>query len=380
MALTGNKGEWSEAYTFFKLLATGQMDVADEELNAVPGEFYKILEILRTEAKSENRYIRHDDNISIIVARPEEAPLEFSISVEKFANNAAKLLQHLKVGKGRSLQFPDIEDFMTEIQMFSVKDRTHKRDITIRIEDFHCGLAHTLGFSIKSFLGKDSTLFNAGAGTNFIYEICLPEGVSLDVDQFNAETYQSQKIAQRITRLENEYGASLIFRGTQSDTLLQNLMMIDGLLPDVLSALLLTRYRCGISSVKDCIERLSLENPLKVDIKRYNHFYEYKVKRFLQDVAMGMTPETVWSGRYDATGGQIIVKESGDIVCYHIYELNRFMDFLLNTTRFEQPATSEDANNPGHIDPQAKKPFKYGWVYKENGKLYIKINLQIRFK
>lgn len=379
MPLSGNKGEWSEVYTFFKLLATGKMAVADEELNAVPDEFYKILEILRTEANIGKRYIRKDDQINIIINSGEE-PLEISISVDKFTENATKLLTYIKNGTGRSLQFPDVEKFMSEICMSSITEGSQKRDITIKIEDFHCGLAHELGFSIKSFLGKDSTLFNAGAGTNFIYEICLPEGVSLDIDTFNKETYTDKKITQRITRLENEYKANIVFQKTQSNTLHQNLRMIDGVLPSIIAELLLTRYRNGVSSVKECVELLTQHNPMDVDIQRYSRFYEYKVKRFLQDVAMGMTPETVWTGIYDATGGQIIVKENGDIVCYHIYEQNRFTDFLLRSTRFEQPATSEDANNPGHSESNARKPFKYGWVYEENGKYYIKINLQIRFR
>ena len=117
-----------------------------------------------------------------------------------------------------------------------------------------------------------------------------------------------------------------------------------------------------------------------VNEERFKKFYEYKIKRFLQDCAQGMTPEKPWLGIYDATGGQIIVKEDGDIVCYHIYELNRFREFLFNSTKFEGASTSEDAENPGHPRSDAKKKFFYGWVYEEDGKYYIKINLQVRSK
>lgn len=91
-----------------------------------------------------------------------------------------------------------------------------------------------------------------------------------------------------------------------------------------------------------------------------------------------MTAETVYKGVYDATGGIIIVKKSGDLVCYHIYNRNKFQDYLLSSTRLEQPSTSEDKSNPGHV--KGKKQFHYGWVYEENGQLYIKLNLQVRFK
>ncbi len=83
---------------------------------------------------------------------------------------------------------------------------------------------------------------------------------------------------------------------------------------------------------------------------------------------MGMTTEEAWTGVYDATGGQIIVKDSGDIVCYHIYEQNRFLK------------TSEDASHPGHVRPNAKKDFNYGWVYAEGGQYWLKLNLQVRMR
>ena len=97
-----------------------------------------------------------------------------------------------------------------------------------------------------------------------------------------------------------------------------------------------------------------------------------------------MVPEKPWQGIYDATGGQIIVKEDGQVVCYHIYEQNRFLNYLYNSTKFEGASTSEDGNNPGHprqkVAGKTLKPFFYGWLYEENSKLYFKLNLQVRFK
>lgn len=92
-----------------------------------------------------------------------------------------------------------------------------------------------------------------------------------------------------------------------------------------------------------------------------------------------MTPETVWTGKYDATGGIIIVKENGDLVCYHIYNKTEFQDYLINNTKLEQASTSEDDNNPGFSKILKPKPYKFGWVYEETGELFIKLNLQIRF-
>ncbi len=265
--------------------------------------------------------------------------------------------------------------------MSSIKDVGHNRDITIKIEDFHTGMPQTLGFSIKSFLGSDSTLFNPGPGTNFIFEAVLPEGKTIDCDEFNSRTYPiSGRLAARLKSLVKDYNVSIEFRGVQSRCFAQNLEAIDGHMPHLLAQLLLISAISGKSSLKKCTKLLTEQNPLKFNTQTHGNIYEYKVKRFLQDCAQGMTPETPWLGIYDATGGQIIVKEDGDIVCYHIYELNRFRDFLFNSTKLERASTSEDENNPGHPRPNASKHYNYGWLYEEDGHYFIKINLQVRSK
>ena len=382
MELSGNKGEWSEIYVFLRLLDTGKLDVADENLNAVPNEFYRILEIIRKETETTNNYVREDDIVTINVVNDQTGETEqFSYPITVFAEKANNLLSLIKSTSGRAFQLPPIAAFLKELRIETIKDVGHNRDITITIEDFRTGMPQTLGFSIKSFLGSDSTLFNAGTGTNFIYEIVLPEGESLDCDEFNRVTYpMTGRIGVRLKKLRDEYDATLAFRKVQSDCLYQNLLAIDGHMPLLLAELLLIKSEMGFNDIKSCTEELTKRNPLGFDTSTHGNIYEYKIKRFLQDCAQGMTPEKPWLGIYDATGGQIIVKEDGDIVCYHIYELNRFREFLFNSTKFEGASTSEDAENPGHPRSDAKKKFFYGWVYEEDGKYYIKINLQVRSK
>ena len=236
-------------------------------------------------------------------------------------------------------------------------------------------------------IGSTATLLNAsGDNTNFIYKVEFPEGVNVDCDRFNAETYDGlpSKISARLAKIE-ELGGTISFNRIQSDCLTQNLRTIDGELPIILANALLLKYTKSISSWAQIIEELNAQNPLGYRITDNSPVYEVKIARFLQDAAMGMTPETPWSGFYDADGGQIVVRKDGDIVCYQIYELNRFRQYLLNATRIEQPSTGEDENNPGHIrldskTGKPKKPYLFGWLYQENGNYFLKINLQVRFK
>ncbi len=378
--IKGNVGEWSEVYVLFRLLAQGKMNVADDNLNAIPEEFYKILAIIREETATTNNYVREDDMVSVEVTNKRTGDVErFSMPIIKFADEANLLLNEIQT---KIKIHTSAVRFLSELKITSVqRGAGAKRDITIKIEDFHCGMAQTLGFSIKSFLGADSSLFNAGPGTNFVFKVKLPSDMTIDVDAFNRETYGNNKrLSSRIIKLINDYKAEITFDSVQSNCFYQNLRTIDGDMPYLLSQLLLIRFYNQVTDVNSCVKILTENNPLGFDIENHGEVYEYKIKRFLQDCSLGMVPERPWTGRYDATGGQIIVKEDGDVLCYHIYELNRFLDYLFNNTKFETASTSEDENNPGYPHTNPKKKYFFGWLFEDNGMLYIKLNLQIRFK
>ena len=90
------------------------------------------------------------------------------------------------------------------------------------------------------------------------------------------------------------------------------------------------------------------------------------MNRFLPlDVAaLGMKPGELWNGRYEANGGYLVVKDDGDIVCYHIYNKNEFEDYLYNNVKIDYPSRSRH---------------DYGYVYEEDEIQKIKLNFQIRF-
>ena len=85
----------------------------------------------------------------------------------------------------------------------------------------------------------------------------------------------------------------------------------------------------------------------------------------LVDTALGMTPASLWNGQYEANGGYLVVKDNGDIVCYHIYNKNEFEEYLFHNTKMESASRSRH---------------DYGYIYSQDGRQLIKLNLQIRFK
>lgn len=61
----------------------------------------------------------------------------------------------------------------------------------------------------------------------------------------------------------------------------------------------------------------------------------------------------------------MIVKESGEVVCYHIYNRNEFQEYLIRNTRFDTPSVTKHG---------------FAQAYEKEGKAFIKLNFQIRFK
>ena len=354
--LSGNKGEWSEIYVFLKLLATGRLNAADENLDAIANAYYPIIKILREQNNSSFEY-HLDSAIKIIDANNKEELL--TIPISEFVQQAETLFNLLKKAKGRSFSFPEINEFLDKVKVTNLAANSRdKSDINIVVHDLNTGLKPKLGFSIKSMLGKNSTLFNAGNTTNFIYELKTDQ--KIDVIQINSIDEQP-KILNRLKALE----IRPTFSHIQSSTLELNLRLIDSDLPEILAEMLVLKYSTsGLSLFNDTIQLLKKSNPLNFDMSQNHPFYEYKLKNFLTDSALGMTPATKWEGKYDATGGIIVVKQDGDIVCYHIYNRDEFQKYLVNNTRFEQASTSR---------------YNFGSVYEEDGRYFIKLNLQIRF-
>ena len=361
--MKGNKGEWSEVYVFLKLLAEGKLYAADANLNRLSDIFYPIIKILREEASDgkKREYVLNGD-ISIVDGATGKTLAKFP--VKDFMSAAGILLDNLKKAKGPSFEVKDAESFLKQIDCSSLTPaKSNKSDIKIVVHDIRTGIKPTLGFSIKSMLGQKSTLFNPGEGTNFIYAVDGASAGKIDLEKTNSISAEP-KITKRIEYL-TENGCTLTYRDIQSDTFKRNLVIIDSKMPDILAYLLLYKYteKAG-SDLKNLLEIIKRKDPVKYGIDSPHPFYEYKIKNFLTDVALGMTPSKIWTGKYYATGGIIIVKGDGDIVCYHIYNRNEFQDYLLNNTKLEQASTSR---------------YGFGDLYREGKETLIKLNLQIRF-
>lgn len=357
--LKGNKGEWSELYVFLKLISEGKLYAANADLEKVCDIYYPIIKILRLEQDRKIDYI-YDKQWIIIEDVANHHTIR--VSVSDFKKYSLLLLKEIKKAKGRSFSVKSLEAFLNSIKCSTLKAKSlDKSDIYIKVHDYNTGMRPVLGFSIKSKLGGAATLLNAGKSTNFMYKI---EGNISDkeVEEINKISGRS-KIRDRIEALmDKKY--NLTFVKVFSDIFELNLQVIDSKLPEIMAHLLLYYYKGISTTLSKLIEEITRENPLNYNNDLGHNFYEYKVKNLIKDIALGMTPSKKWNGEIDATGGYIVVREDGEVLCYHIYNYNEFQDYLLNNLKFETPSS---------------KRHDFGYIYKYDNAYYLNLNLQLRF-
>lgn len=154
------------------------------------------------------------------------------------------------------------------------------------------------------------------------------------------------------------------FIRSENSTFQSNLTLIDSKMPEILSYALKAYFEGKASLLSDICKYITTTNPLGFDQSSNHKFYEHKLKRFLSEVALGMMPNTTWTGQYDGTEGYIVIKEDGDVVCYNIINRNLFEDYLLANTKFDTPSSTR------HM---------FGSIYDVGSESFFKLNLQIRF-
>lgn len=358
MALTGNKGEWSEIYTLFHLLGEGKVHAGDANLNKL-NLYYPILNIIREESKRYEYKPNQDKHIVVI----DEEGHEFArFSMDKFMSESISLLNAIKETNQRAFAVPNTECFMGKIGCTKLKAPSRdKADIHIVIHDLRTNMTPLLGFSIKSQLGSASTLLNATEATNIRYQI-------VGKRMSDAELVEINNIDDHLPRMQAliEKGYKLQYSDVEHQTFKNNLLFLDTCMPEFIAACLICdSMPNSTSKIKDSVEIVAQQNPFGFTGSDVVAFYEHKMKVLLLDAALGMTPAKEWKGRYDANGGYLVVRRDGEIVCYHFYNRNDVEDYLYNNTRFERGSRSRH---------------HFGSLYRgDDGKVYIKLNLQIRF-
>lgn len=353
--MSGNKGEWSELYAFMKLLSQGRVYAANENVEKIDDVFYPILKIMREEQKGQSiDYVITDENINIEV----QSKTIMTVSRKELDDSANRLLREISAHSG-SFELEEIADFVNGIKVTKIKaPSSDTTDISMQIEDIHTNYIRNVGFSIKSEVGNAPTLLNAGKTTNFIYKITdITSEQAEEINAINTKT----KIKDRVKAIK-DFSGCISYADMEHQGFKRNLIMVDSSMPQIIGNMLLYYYE---EDVKECDKLVKLAG--ERDPLGYGDamMYEYKFKKFLCSCALGMKPAKKWDGLDEANGGYIIVKADGEILAYHIYNRNFFEQYLLDNTILERASTSRH---------------EYMSLYEEDEEMFIKFNLQVRFR
>lgn len=368
MSISANKGEHSELLAFLRILHCGSVQVADKFGN--PRHAWLKVSCIQRPGDPGTRYVIVGDHV--VVMSSDGVELSRS-SRELVGALADKLFLQIKAGKRASFVCPAGDDAILLLKLEGSKaGSAAKADLLLEvISPVFDGEVLSLGFSVKSELGGLPTLLNAGA-SQFEYRI---EGCSADdalavqeaAPRNKGKDYPGPMRLMPALAVSN---AHVVFESVVDPVFEQNLKMMDTSFPRILANTLMHAYLGGELALKDAVRSpallADLSQALSLPLPMVERIVRHKVKELLRQSALGMNPGRQWEGQIEAHGGWIIVKESGDIVCFHVINDDDFREYLLAGTKFDTPSMTRH---------------RAGYVYKQKDDKFAKLrlSLQVRF-
>ena len=407
-----NKGEWTEAYVFLRLLGAGRIYGASAGLVRDEHSYIDIINIIRDEPNSYLKFERFIEEQSASIQAMDSEGVVFKVITAPELTEKADYLYHMIMSSpagARKIQVPAIQTYLEDLRFTTPKANLSdsakekygaKSDIIITSQNSLDKSRTTEGFSVKSHLGSNPTLFNCSQTSGFVYRI--PGCDVCGMHRLNA--LDSFKTI--ITAIKEHY--SLEYIGCRNEIFEQNICLVDSRMDEILHQTLLLFYgyygidvSVDMDSVCDALAEL---NP--INIKNPGFFYRAKIKNLLFASFAGLTASTPWSGRKKLTGGYIDVSQNGDLLYYRAISDDIFENYLFQNTKFEVPdrgmckalalkrakvfleekrnLTQDEENaiiyKNGKNGTKNSKKGDFGYIYQDGDDFFIVLNFQIRFR
>lgn len=369
MSFEATKRELGELYTFFRLLADGKVSLGTPQAKKDETKCWPVALVQREEHDGTRRYYIGNDNVRIVSGTLEKdgtfiASAEGTqVPREDFGGAADLILQLLKTTTGSdAIEVPEsLEGFLDAVNIYDLEAKTEDRT------DFSVAFWHPeaplRGFNVRSRLSAMNPLLDGGRAANLKLEQSGIKFATPTVNKINALPESPNEVSERMMMIER-LGGVLKYSDVADKVFRSNLLMIDLHFPRVLAEMVRIMHLDGVSRISELTEIIKQINPLKIKDELINKhkFYEFKVKQFLMALALGMRPAKIYNGLDSAVEGILLVDGSGDVLCYHKSEKQAMEDFLFLNTRLEKGALEKD---------------KYGFLERENGVYYFKLNAKI---
>lgn len=403
-----NRGEWTEAYVFMRLLGEGRIYGASPELTKDDSTYIDIINIIRDERNKMLIFERFIDENKAYVRASKDGESIKVVTAPELTQYAQVLYNKIKDFKANRVGcVTEVQNYLESLGIDSPKANLSdsakekygsKTDVIITSEDSLDHSRTTGGFSIKSHIGSSATLFNSSQTSGFTFKVvgCDERGMH----ELNAK----DGFLSILNDIKDRY--SLEYVGCRNETFEQNISIVDSRMEEILSAAILVQasyYGDFGSSVKAICNKVVVLNP--INVRNPQIFYPVKFKEFLFDAFAGLTASSTWNGRKRLTGGYIDVSRSGEMLYYRAISDDIFCNYLFENTYFDRPdrgmlkdlaiakakaykegrVLSEREENAyiylnGESGTKKAKKGDFGYVYSKDDKYYIDINFQIRFR
>lgn len=369
MAFSATKRELGELYTFFRLLADGAVSLGMPQAVKNDTKRWPVAMIQREEHDGTRRYYIEQDEVRIVTGTLDKNKTFIANTEggrnfprEDFGDAAALILHTLKTVSGEEIEISEgLEAFLDAVNIYDLEANTDDRtDLSVA---FWHPEAPLTGFSVRSRLAPMNPLLDGGRTANLKLEQCGIKFAVPTVNKVNALPESPTEVAERMLMIER-LGGVLKYSDVADRVFRCNLLMIDLHFPRMLAEMVRIMHLDGITRVSELTERIKEMNVLKIKDELINKhgFYEFKMKQFLLALALGMRPAKIYNGTDSAVGGMFLTDGNGEVLCYHKSERQTFADFLYQNSRFEKSSVDKD---------------KYGFLERENGVYYFKLNVKI---
>lgn len=355
MAFEATKREWSELYTFCRLLADGQIVVGTADAKADENSIRPIFGITREERDGNRLYRLKGDDVIVPVDGN-----KLTVARRTFGEIADKILAAMKIVDD-TVACPDgVEEFLDELKIYNIESKTQERtNLGLKLWNPDSPVSGTI---IRSRLSRMHSLLDGGRAANIKFELSGMKFANPMINKVNAVDGPNA-VAERMLMIE-QLGGILKYADVSDKVFRANLSMIDLHFPRLIAEMLRTMYLDGIMRTNELTAVMKQMNPLKIkdELITKHLFYEHKVKQLLVAATTGMRPAKIYTGLPSAIQSLILVDGKGTLLYYPTNNYELFSDFLFRNTRFEKGDLQKD---------------HYGALEKENGVLYFKLNTKI---
>ncbi len=403
-----NRGEWTEAYVFMRLLGDGRIYGASPKLTKDDSTYIDIINIIRDEPDKMLIFERFIEANAAYIKATKDGEEITVVTAPELSDYAQLLYDKIKaLSATRVVEVVDVQDFLESLGIDTPKANLSqiakekygtKTDIIITNENSLDHSKSTEGFSIKSHIGRPATLFNCSQTSGFSFEV-----IGCD-ERAMHELNAKDAFLSIMDAIKEKY--SLEYVGCRDEIFEQNIAVVDSHMDEVLSIAVLAQalyYGACNSNVKEVCKKVIELNP--INIKNPQIFYPVKFKDFLFDSFAGLTATSIWNGRKKLTGGFIDVRRNGDMLYYRATSDDVFCNYLFENTFFDRPdrgmrkdiavakaksylekrELAETEVNAltyknGVSGTKNSKKGDFGFIYENKGHYYIDLNFQIRFR